>query len=417
MLVRERPVGAVYRAPSLLRGSGLLLLASLATTATNYGFQIVLGRSMGPDEFGRWSAAFSLVALTGMVGVALQTAVARTEATRPVAALPVRPFTQVVRDPVLARVLCASCALATMILVTGPVLAQWLGLDAAVVAGIALLMPGTALCSVAFGLLQGSRRFGALALMNAVLAIGKFAAGAAALAIGLGSAPILLALGTLAVVTALVAIHWGARRPLDDPRLLLQDTGRAAVALGAVALVAVIDVPLARYWLDPTAAGRYAAAATAARSVLFVPAVIASVALPELARRGRGSDRRERGVLVRAAILTVVGALLGCGALAVFAPIVLPPLLGPTYDASSPLVWQLGLASVPFAAAGLLVQFLLARSGAWWLVLLPLAPAAQVAWLIFVNDQPTDVMWSCVVASTVLLVVSAFATVRECRRP
>jgi O-antigen/teichoic acid export membrane protein len=418
MLVRDELVQAEQRPrPSLVQGGAAVLIASITSTAMNFAFQLALGRWLGPEEFGQWSAAFSLVAFTGLVAAALQTAVARSEALRPWTGAPPRSWRALATDPFLARVLAGAAALAAALAVASPGIGRIASIDTDLAIGVAVLGPGAALCSVAFGVLQGSRRFAALALVNVVLAAGKLAIAAAALAAGLDSSVILALLGVLTVAAALGGIWWGARAPIDDPRTVVRDVGRALGALGVVAVVAVADIPLARYWLDPTTAGRYAAASTLARAVLLVPAVIVAIALPELARHGRGTDRRERTVLAYAAALTVAGALAVCGVSALASPLLLPHLLGPAYASAAPLVWQLGLATIPFALAGLGVQFLLARNGSWWILWLPLAPLAQVVWLIFAHERPTDVVWSCLAASGLLLAITAVAIVRESRRP
>jgi O-antigen/teichoic acid export membrane protein len=416
MLLHDAPVSAPRARVRRSLGGPLVVGATVVTTGVNYLFQLLLGRWMGPEEFGRWSVAFGVATLVALASTALQTAVARSEAVRPIDTGRPRPLGAVVTDPVVRAVVAGASVVAAAVLAASPLLRSLFGLDPVTVAGVAALIPGTILSAAAFGFLQGNRRFLALAGATLVLAVGKLVVGTAALALGRGTATILTVLGVYSLVVALGALWWGARRRTTNVAGVGRDGCRALAASVVLGALTVGDLPLARYWLDPADAGRYAAAATTARAVLILPALLAAVVFPDLARPGRGGDARQRRLLTRAAVLTAAVAVAGVVTLAVVAPVALPTLLGDAYRGTDALVWQLGLASVPLAVAGLLVQFLLAGRGAGWLVWLPVAPLVQVVWLTLDHDGPGALVRSGLAAGTVLVAVTAGAVVRDARR-
>src|SRR5207302_3939396 len=94
------------------------------------------------------------------------------------------------------------------------------------------------------------------------------------------------------------------------------DAGFATLAFSGFWLFLGIDSLLARHYLPRAESGFYAAAATASRAVLFLPAAIALIAFPQfVASEGRSPESRRS--LVHA--LAAVGTIGGVAALAIVA--------------------------------------------------------------------------------------------------
>ena len=113
-------------------------------------------------------------------------------------------------------------------------------------------------------------------------------------------------------------------------RISLRDAVLSIAALAGYTTLTGIDVFLARHFLAPVAAGRYAAAAIAGHIALFLPGALVTVAFPRLVSASR------TGVSVRKTLTETLGLVtaIGLAAFAVLAGmpgVVVDVLFGPKY--------------------------------------------------------------------------------------
>ncbi len=258
-------------------------------------------------------------------------------------------------------------------------LAHVVGVPEHAIAAGAILPTGVLwlLLSLQRGVLQGLRDYAPVGISLIIEAIGRLACGLFLVALGadvtgafLGQ-PMAMALTGIGLAVLL-------RRRLGHPegepvqRSLRALTAGAWVPIGGLALLALlqnIDVIIVKHRVGGDAAGSYAAAAVAAKAVVWVAIGIALHLLPEATRRAAaGLDplpvlRRSIGVL------TVVAA----PALLIFA--LAPTLLlrlafGPELTQADNALLLLGLAMTVLAVGYLTVQYMLAlgRSHFLWVL-------------------------------------------------
>jgi O-antigen/teichoic acid export membrane protein len=169
----------------------------------------------------------------------------------------------------------------------------------------------------------------------------------------------------------------GAARELRD---LVGRAWPAVLGLFLVAVLQNVDVIMVKRQIGGNAAGAYAAAAVAAKAVVWVAIGIGLYLLPEAARAARtGADPRR--VLVRA--LAVVGAV-AVPMLTVYALVpetVLRLAFGPETVQAAGALFVLGCAMTLLAIGYLGVQYMLALGRLAFLPALGLVAAAEVALL------------------------------------
>jgi len=228
------------------------------------------------------------------------------------------------------------------------------------------------------GALQGLRAYGLVGVSIVAEAAGRLLCGLVLVACGLGVVGAFLgtACTLAAVVVALEVAVLRRVGPVDRRhapthalRELVGDGWAAILGLLLLAALQNVDVIVAKRELAGAAAGSYAAAAVAAKSVVWVAIGLGLQVLPEAARRAAaGLDPRP--VLARA--LGVL-ALLAVPALLVFALAARPLLrlaFGPDLTLAAGALPVLGLAMTLLAAAYLAVQYLLAlrRTAFLWVL-------------------------------------------------
>jgi O-antigen/teichoic acid export membrane protein len=187
---------------------------------------------------------------------------------------------------------------------------------------------------------------------------------------------------------------------------LLGNAWPAVLALFLVAVLQNIDVVLVKREIGGDAAGAYAAAAVAAKAIIWIAIGVGLWLLPEATRRmDRGDDPRP--VLLRA--LAVVGAL-AAPLLAIYAVMpgtVLRLAFGADTVQAADALFVLGVAMTLLAAGYLCVQYMLALGRLAFLYALGAVAAAEVALLSGVELSSLGAFAAVVL---VLQAVAALAT-------
>jgi O-antigen/teichoic acid export membrane protein len=390
----------------VFRGAGVLTVATFIANISNYAFQVVLGRTLGPEDYGLLSGAFTFVALFGTSASSLQAALAKSEARRGGDDELARRLNlkAALNEPVTRWVLIGSTCLALALVVASPLLNGLLNVEDSTAIAVAAILPGTALASVAFGRMQGTRRFNAFALLAVVMAVGKLVGGVVAGVAGFSVPVILLLLALTTTAAALVGAWYTSDSPSVSPRAVLHDSARALIALTFFWLVISVDVPLARHWLPEAAAGRYAAASLIGRAVLWLPAVIAVVVYPQMARLNESTEDA-RSLVIKSCIATSGICVAACVGLFVTSPLIFSVLFGSGYEQAATLAWQLGLVSLPLAVANVLVYFLLSRQGWWWMPAVVVPLALEVGWLWLAHGSSSDFVLASLASAAVMMVL------------
>ena len=241
------------------------------------------------------------------------------------------------------------------------------------------------LLSLQRGALQGLRAYAPVGTSIVAEGVGRLLCALALFAFGLGVtgamlgtplAFVLVAVGLEVVLHKRVGPVVRTDRGVRSLRGLVGDGWVPIVGLILLAALQNMDVIVAKHRLAPDAAGSYAAAAVAAKSVVWVAIGIGLHLLPEATRRSAaGLDPRP--VLLRAlAILVAIAA----PALLIFA--LAPDLLlrlafGPDLTLAADALIFLGLAMTLLAVAYLTVQYMVALGETRFLWVLAVVAIAE----------------------------------------
>lgn len=379
------PISRIWQrlqSDALLRHSLLLLVASQAVNATNLLYQWLMIRALPPAEYGSLMAVLGLILSAAVPLEALRAAVARQ-----VARLAADGAgTAALRGAVARwlRGLTAAALLTWIPAFAAERLAEMFGFATPrlVVAALAALS-ATLFTPALHGALQGVEAFGRLSMAGILYAAARIALGMA-LVLGWSATALAATAGNvMASALALVAVFlwWrsAASGRTGGPAAAASAAERAEVVFFARALIVLAafgglmnaDVPMAKLYFPPEAAGVFARAATIARAVVFLPMPIAIAVFPKIIARARDATARRqlerRAWLFTAALIAAAtaGAWLISGPLWQFF-VGKPPTAGELR-----LTRQLLLAMAPLGAIYLQVNLLLAR-GEWrrglWLV-------------------------------------------------
>jgi O-antigen/teichoic acid export membrane protein len=390
-----------------------LAAATLANNAIQLVFTVVFTRLLGATDYGTLAALVSAFLILMVAGQSMQMAAARE------AALDRLGRPELLRATLRAwtrRLLVALVAVAAAAVLLREQLAALIGVDE--VPWAAALIPPTGvlwmLLSLQRGALQGLRVYHPIGVSIVAEGAGRLIFGLVFVGLGLGVTGALL--GTPVAFAFIVLwlereLHrrmgvGAVRESLRTLRSLIGDGWVPILGLFLLASLQNVDVIVAKHRLDGDAAGSYAAAAVAAKAVVWVAIGVGLHLLPEATRRAAaGLDPRP--VLLRA--LAILG-LVAAPALLVFA--VAPKLLlrlafGPDLTQASDALLLLGAAMTLLAVAYLTVQYMVALHETRFLWVLGVVAVAEP--FVLTAGRPSIVGFAaivfgvqCVAASSVL---------------
>lgn len=375
---------------STLRGGAVIAVAMGVMNVTTYGFTILAARLLGPAEYGAVAAVMGVLLVVNVLSLGLQATGARRVSAEPERA-------REIEHDMMRTSGATAVALGLLLLAASPVVTATLNLDSWGVAPlIAVAAVPLSVMGAQAGILQGERRWAALAAIYLAVGIGRLGFGAAALVL---EPDTLRAMTGVAIGAFLpVVIGWLAlRRPAtgdgggpalsqdgQDSRLAGAGTGSAPSAPargapsqagprwapGAVlretmhnshALLAFfalsnIDVIVARSTLSEHQAGLYAGGLILTKAVLFLPQFVVVVAFPAMSRAGgrRWMHLLSLGLVLAIGAVTVLGVALLSWLAVVFVG-------GPAYADIQDRLWVFAALGTVLAMLQLMVYDVVAR--------------------------------------------------------
>ena len=384
--VDNEPIEISVRLVRAVRSKGALQLfmAFMAVNVSNFAFHMITSRVLTPASYGALGALLSLMLVLQVPIGALQVAI-----TQQVAAhrtrYPAESIGQIGIRRLMRTMIIISTVGAAFFILVSPVLSNFLHLDS--------LTPGALLALNMFPLMIGLVPRALFLGTQQFRPVSVALIGGAATRLVLGYlfgrhsptvewAVAASVIGELVTTTLLLIpmrkVNQAASSIREALHIRLKDATAAGVAFAGLLLLTGTDTVLARHYLHRDASGVYVAAATAARSALFLSIAVGIIAFPAFAlRRGEGPEARR--ALVQA-LIAVSGLSFGAATfIAVFPEFYVTLLMGDRYESSAEIVGMLAYGAAGLGVLTLLVYFNLARYSprAWlpWLGIVVLATA------------------------------------------
>lgn len=383
----------------------IVALATGVASLLNFAFQFIAARMLSPQDYGLFLSLLTVLTVIGAAGTGFQALAARSVSSK----IDWSPTPKYL-DRTTRQVLVVSVvALAALLILAGP-LGGFLGSPLVNLVVVAVSIPVLFVQSIALGRLQGA---GALI---GVAAVGLFVAGAKVVGVLLGfvlpvSVPYLLLLLMTVNVLSLVVSASRVRRTGSLNTSLLTRTGTMViVAQFCYWGLAGVDVVIARGRLAELDAGYFAAAATLAKTVLFLPGLITMFVLPHAGNLWNDAARR-RVLAKRALLVTVLISLGATVALYFLGSLMISFAFGPTYVEAVKFVAPLALSYVPLALVGVVLQFNF-TSGRW-LYGISLLGTLVVTTALLLMVPPSPITFIVIVGSTSTVLLGLLLVERQ----
>jgi O-antigen/teichoic acid export membrane protein len=391
--IAPRPLVGARRWDALravARGGSFVLGATLLWNLSNFAFNAVGARALGPSGYGQLAAVVALLYVVSPLLYALQATASGTAAR----------LTSTDRDgdvrPQLRRQAWRAAGWTAFVVAVAALAAGQIAHALRLSSSIPVLllfasMPLAAIVNLQRGAMQGIGHFERYAASTTIEAGAKIILAGALLLLWPHVESAVLAtaaaLGCAALAHTRLLGVLPAAAPTGQEGLAAGRNG--ALALACLVLLAVLlsgDVIAARHGMGSHASGVYAAVSLAGKIVFFATSGLTWVLFPMLsARDERGEDGRK--LLLGAVTGVTIVAAVVAGIEWIAPSLVIIPLAGHGYEAAGPWLAPAACAFAPYAVAYVLGMGLAARRRTSAAIVLAGAAAAQV--LGFVLITPT----------------------------
>jgi O-antigen/teichoic acid export membrane protein len=330
-----------------------------------------------------------------------------------------RSHVAAIEHAILSMTAKVSFAVGAVMLLLVPAINALLNLDNLVTATlVALATVPLTLAGGQAGILQGERRWGALALFYLASGIPRLVVGTGIILWRPDATSAVLGVG-IGYLFPLLVGWWVLRdrrtpeqaMPEHSTRSLLAESTHNAQVLFAYFALSSVDIVIARQVLPEHEAGLYAAGLIMAKVMLFLPQFVVVVAFPDMATPASRQRALVRSLLAIGALggLAVVAAELLSGVAMIFVG-------GAEFGEVENLLWAFALLGTVLAMLQLQVYAVLARQGRRSVVLVWAALVALVV-LGLQTDSLVGLVTVVVAVDAALLVVLTGVSWRLARQP
>lgn len=355
------------RTDDLLHHGGIMAVATIASGGCNYAYQVFVGRSLGPEQYGVFGALFALFYLANVLGRGIRFSASRYAAEFDDRHHSLAPFYR----GLLVRSLLFSVLVFAGLAAASPAVGGFLGVESPwlVLLAVASVPVGLTLTANQ-GAMQGLQWFAPLGGYKVLLAVVKLGLGVLLVVAGYG---VYGAFGAVVLATLFVlvasTVHVRTRLPPADSAATRIEYHRAyryvppAVLAGfCLTVPGTVDVIVAQHAFAGREAGLYTAVSVLGKILVFLPLGICAALFPKVSHTHVVADRDRLNGLLRRALL-YAGGIAATGALlyALVPALILDGFFGAAYVAGAPLLQWYGVAVFAFALASVLLNFELAR--------------------------------------------------------
>lgn len=381
-----RPLLRARTQSTFLRGGALVFASTLVWHASNFLFNAVTARLLGPSDYSELAATVSLLYVASPLLTSIQTMTSRVVTSLRVAeaAESIRPSIerQVLRIALVGSLVALACA------AMSHEIADFLHLTS----GWPIVIVAAGLCVSAIthcqrGVLQGAQLFGCYSLSTLVEATTKVLGVVLLVGVVSHSVEAAVAAVPLAAVCALVVNHVLLRvlppgQPATRGRVTgtLRQSSFTVATFVCLAMLLSSDILAAKRYLSPHQAGVYAVVSLSGKIVYFATSALSFFLFPFFSeRRDRNLDGRRQFAVALGLLCTCSAVIVGAYALA--PRLVVDALFGSRYaTAAAHLVW-IGVAFSGYAVAYLAATYLLAQKSRLGTAILCGGTALQLAGL------------------------------------
>lgn len=361
----------------LLKGGIVVFAGSMIVNVVNYLYHLVMGRTLGPTEYGIAVTIISFLALLSIPLSTVSTVVTKFSS-EAVAKKKMGEISYLYKK--LSKYLFyMGIVLVALIIIFSGQIAHFLHIESLYIKIVSVFLIFSLLVSITRGVMQGTKSFSAYTINTVVEVILKLGLFVLFFKLGMQIFSVVWAMVLSGLITYLVSIIPLKKLIKIKPekinlKVLYKYSSYALLALALISSLTYVDVLLVKHFLSPEDAGFYAALSTIGKIVIFLGTPIILVMFPLISEAHTKNEKHFHFLAqTTAAIFLSSAIVLG---IYYFAPnLVVKILYGEGYLSISPLLFPFGLAIFLLTLGNILVYYFLSikHFGFIWLILATVA--------------------------------------------
>ena len=380
----------------LARGSAIVLAGTTLANIGAYAYHLVVGRLLGPQQYGELASLFSFSYLLNVPSLVLQTVL-----TKYIAGFRAKQEVGKAKSLslfVMKRIVIVSLIGTVIIWPLTGIIAGFLHIDHQI--SVLYMYLTSALWFVTViqaGLLQGFQMFVPAMILTNVIALLRLGGGAVGAMMGVvetvAAGLITGVLGLLAYFVPLRFLYRAKEEAhnISAKELVSYSLPSFVSMLGMTSLYST-DILLAKHFLPPVEAGYYAALSVMGKIIFFAGSSVSYVLFPVVAERAKEqSDSRK---LVYSALAAIGFISLGITAgYALLPKLALVLLFGPSYFPAAPYLGWFGVFLSLYSLSYLLTMTLLGRGNVIVWLFVAAATLIQIAAITLYHADISAILW------------------------
>lgn len=345
---------------ALLRHGGIIFIATVIGGVFNYFFQLYIGRALGPEGYGEFSALVSLLYITSVPAGTIVTTIALFSSEYKTKSEYGKIKYLIIYS--IKKLFIFGLAGFLIIGMISGAISSYLNISSNVpVLIIGLIFLISAIYPITTGALQGLQNFTQAGLNGILAALFKLIFGVMFVYIGWGVEGAILSLfasSFLAFLLAFIPLRFVLRETSIKTRNMdiLKYSVPVFMALFVITVISNIDVVLVKHYFSAAEAGYYSAASLLSKIIFFISGSIATVMFPKVSEL---HIKKEKTTIVLKNSLAYTG-MLSLLAVVVYwtAPaFVVGMLFGREYTETTSIIGMAGTAFMFFSLAYILIMY------------------------------------------------------------
>lgn len=407
----------------MLRGSAVLWIGMMAANVSNYVFHLLMGRFLGPVNYGILASIFSVFYYLMVPVATITTTVMKYTAEFDVEKAPGKIYSLFIR--LTKQLLVISLALFVLLAAASPLISRFLRIDSIwpMLILSTMLLIGYML-PVNRGILQGLQKFGTLSVNLILETVLKLSIGIALVLIGYKVNG-----AVLGVVIAMFMAYALSFVPLRKIFRIREKTIVSVremwvysipvfVALFCMNSYYSVDILIVKHFLSPVDAGHYSGLSILGKIVVFACLAIVGVMFPMVAGRHKADQKHSHLLGYTLGLITLISGSIAA-AYAIAPRFIINLLFGAKYIAVAPYLGLFGLAMLLLSLSSALTNYYLAIDKIRCVAILVVMAVLQVILLWAFHSSLSQIV-NVMVGTMTLLFVSLsafyFAAVRGTSR-
>ncbi len=407
-----------------------MLFVSVFTGAMDYLFQVMMGRALGPADYG---VLGSLGAVSYFLFFFFERTMRVTTAkyVSEVNETGDKEKTGQLHSTIIRMVFAVGIICLVVFAALSKAMADYLQIsEVSLVIIVGLISFFSCLFHVNLGMMQGLQRFMSLAMNNVIRSVLKLLLGLGLVALGFGLfgalGAILLGI-TFALPFSFYSIRdyllikrskksFKERRNDGTAREALLFLVPTMVTMAALAIPTNLDVIIVKHFFTSEDTGLYTAATVFGRLLLFIPVGLTTALFPKIVIK-HVQNQDPRPLLARGLLFTGVATGVVTLLLYMFPGTFLMLFYGQKYMAAQDLLKYYGLMIYFFSLTQVLVFYHLARANFWFLSAFTAFMVLEVVAITILNTSLSQVIMVLLAMNIVLFLFSALWTFRGFEKP